>query len=89
MAEGKYHISGESHDEEEKKQLVAPCVVEWSHEKGADSIETSINYDYVDSTSSLDNADDDENQCSRSNMIISGGTTKSKFNVYIATCAGT
>lgn len=88
MTQGKHKVSGEmAYGEEEKKELVAPCVVEWSHEKGADSIEMSINCDYVDSTSTLSN--ERENQCSRSNMIISSGRTTSNFNVYITTCAGT
>lgn len=88
MTEGKRNVSGDLVlDDEEKKELITPCVVEWTNEKGADSIGTNINCDYIDSTSSLDNRD--ENLSSRSNMIVSGDRTTSKFNVFIATCAGT
>lgn len=89
MAEGKYKASGEmAFNNEEKIELTAPCTVEWSGEKGADSIETSINCDYVHGTKSLD-GNKDRNQLSQSNMIISNEQTRSKVNLLVATCSGT
>lgn len=88
LTEGKYNASGEmAFSEEEKKELTAPCEVEWSVEKGADSIETSINYDHVHGTKLFGNKED-ENQRSQSNMIISNEQTRSKVNLIAATCSG-
>lgn len=86
--EGKYKASGEmAFSEEEKKELTTPCEVEWSVEKGADSIETSINCDHVHGTKLFGNKEDG-NQRSQSNMIISNEQTKSKVNLLAATCSG-